>query len=182
MACDNISTLRIFKPDFVPEPTQESFDLVCSLWQLVQTIPIRLEAVHVRGHALKRKHPGQLTRMERLNEEMDMTAKAFWNYLCQQGHSMQPADIHIGGEGWTIWHHGAKLPCAHTKVLYPYIEDYKTLAYWTSTHTLQPTPRIPLDAMYHIDWDACGANMDALGFARQIWTAKHASENCGLFF
>ena len=47
VACDNISTLRIFKPDFVPEPTQESFDLVCSLWQLVQTIPIRLEAVHV---------------------------------------------------------------------------------------------------------------------------------------
>ena len=42
VACDNISTLRIFRPGFVPEPSAESFDLVCCLHSLVTKIPITL--------------------------------------------------------------------------------------------------------------------------------------------
>ena len=64
VACDNISTLRIFNPNFVPEPSAESFDLVCCLHSLVLKIPIVLQAVHVRGHALKRKKAWQLSRLE----------------------------------------------------------------------------------------------------------------------
>ena len=38
--CDNINTLRVFEPAFVPEPTAESFDLVTSLYSLAKELPL----------------------------------------------------------------------------------------------------------------------------------------------
>ena len=177
VACDNISTLRIFQPDFIPEPSAESFDLVCCLHSLVSNIPVTLRAVHVRGHALKRKRRHQLSRLELLNEEMDEAANAFREHLRQQSHPLQAVPMHVEGEGWSIWHHGTKMTSANKNVLYPRLEDHRTLQFWTQAHTTQPEPHLSLDVIEQIDYDATDSAMKALGLSRQLWTAKHASEN-----
>ena len=180
VACDNISTLRIFNDHFIPEPTAESFDLVCCLHKQVTMSTVKLTATHVKGHAVDRKPRHRMTRLETLNDEMDHTAKAFWNSLLQQGHTMEAPMMHVDGEGWSIWKDNTKIPSTHQKALYPHLEDHRTLTYWTQEHYLQPQPRIPPQAIHNIDWDACEHNMRNLGFARQLWTSKRGSENCGV--
>jgi hypothetical protein len=64
VACDNKSSLYIFEPDFVPEPTHQSFDLVNSLANLIQRSPVIWKAEHVRGHQIDKKARDQLTRTE----------------------------------------------------------------------------------------------------------------------
>ena len=57
--CDSASKLRTFNPNFDPEQSAESFDLVCCLRSSVLKIPMTLQALHVRGHALKRMRHGR---------------------------------------------------------------------------------------------------------------------------
>ena len=178
--CDNISTLRIFEPFFIPEPSQDSFDLVSCLHSLLRQCPFTLEVIHVKGHALKHKTWNKLSRAECLNEEMDDTAKAYWNHLLYTGHPMTAPHIHVYKEGWTLWNNHSKIPCAHHSHIYHLLEDQATIDYWTSPHHLQAQPRIPPEAIQHVDWEACEDNMKALGLSRRLWCSKHGSENCGV--
>jgi hypothetical protein len=50
IACDNINSICIFQPDFVPDPNEESFDLVSCLHSLVLKSPATLKPEHVTGH------------------------------------------------------------------------------------------------------------------------------------
>ena len=50
IACDNINTIRIFTPDFLPKPSESDFDLVNTLWRGIQEYPIEWKAEHVKGH------------------------------------------------------------------------------------------------------------------------------------
>ena len=84
IACDNISTLRIFEPGFVPSPQQDSFDLAQALWKAIKASPINWRTQWVEGHTddpekklLRLARPQ--TRLEKLNCEMDAVAKAVWN-------------------------------------------------------------------------------------------------------
>ena len=83
IACDNINSIRIFQPDFVPDPNEESFDLVSCLHSLAQQSPVTLKPEHVTGHQKGKKQPHLLTRLELLNEEMDNSAKAYWKSLAE---------------------------------------------------------------------------------------------------
>jgi len=180
VACDNISTLRIFAPGFIPEPTEESFDLVCCLHQLIKASPITFTPEHVHGHQADKKAKSALTRLEALNDEMDNMAKAFWNHLFSNGHNMIAPQLHVAHEGWTLWHRGTKLSNAHTNVLYPILEDHRTIEYWTSDHHLQPQPRIQPSAITNVDWLACKDFMKDLHLYDRRCIPKHASENCGV--
>ena len=111
---------------------------------------------------------------------MDNSAKAFWNFLLSSGHNMVAPQLHIAHEGWTLWHNGSKLTSAHTTKLYPLLEDQKTIDYWTSTHHLQTTPRLPVTEISNVDWDACRDFMMTLQLYDRRRIPKHASENCGV--
>ena len=115
VGCDNKMFLRIFAPDFIPELAEESFDLVSCLHALIKKSPIIFHPIHVEGH---QKDKRQLNRLELLNDEMDNSAKAFWNHLLESGHSMVPPMIHVADEGYSIWHEGQKLSSAHSNVIY----------------------------------------------------------------
>jgi hypothetical protein len=99
VARDNKASLFIFEPDFVPEPTHQSFNLINSLANLVQCSPITWRAEHVRGHQIDKKARELLTRTKRLNHEMDSLANAFWNTLLASGHSMVPPILPVKHEG-----------------------------------------------------------------------------------
>ena len=55
VACDNISSIRISDPAFILDPTEESFDLVCCLYHLIQSSPVTLTDEHVRGHQVVKR-------------------------------------------------------------------------------------------------------------------------------
>jgi hypothetical protein len=168
VACDNKSTLYIFRPGFIPELTKESFDLVSILWTLVKCSPIHWLPEHVKGHQIGKKQRAFLTRTEILNDEMDNLAKAYWNILYQDGHSMIAPTSPLAHEGWTIWRKSTqeKLPSPHPQTLYPILQDADTLEYWTTPQELQQTPRLPLEAIQHIDWQACRDAMLQLDLPR----------------
>jgi hypothetical protein len=63
IACDNINSIRIFQPDFVPDPNEESFDLVSCLHSLAQSSPVTLKPEHVTGHQKGKNKPSTLTRL-----------------------------------------------------------------------------------------------------------------------
>jgi hypothetical protein len=51
--------------------------------------------------------------------------------------------------------------------------------YWTTSHHLQPTPRLDPAAASLVDWDATGALTKALPAGKRRWCTKHGSENSG---
>ena len=174
IGCDNISSLLVFALSFLPDPQDDSFDLVSALWSLIQESPITWLPVHVEGHQEKTKR-FPITRMEHLNIEMDSTAKAYWNHLLIiEQHSMVPPHHKVHGEGWSVWCGDEKLASPSHNTLYGKIQDPITLDHWTRHN------RLPPGAITSVDWDACEANMKSLGLYRRRQVTKHASENCGV--
>ena len=182
LACDNQSTLYVFEPDFIPDPSKNSFDLVNCLWHLIKECPVCLLPEHVEGHKIDTTSRENLTRMEILNDEMDAMAKEIWKIIKQSGHSMKPPQLQVYKEGWSIWQRSTstKLHSPHPSVLHPILADQAALDYWTKPHTVQPTPRLSQQAVRLVDWDACGEAMKQLNPGRRRWTTKNASENCGV--
>ena len=140
VACDNINTLRIFEPSFVPEPTQESFDLVCCLHHLIKSVSITFTPEHVRGHQADKKPKSRLTRLEALNDEMDNIAKAFWNHLLSTGHNMQAPHLHVEHEGWSVWNQTAKLSQVHKTHCVPFWKTTTPLNFGHPLMKSKPNP------------------------------------------
>ncbi len=112
---------------------------------------------------------------------MDSVAKDYWQDLKEQGFPMTPPVQPVLHEGWTISHHGTKIPSPNKNILYPIIRDPKILEHWCKPHTgMQPTPRLSLEALDLIDWQASRWAMTALKPGHCRWVTKHASENCGV--
>jgi hypothetical protein len=180
IACDNINTLYIFRPNYIPNPTKDSFDLVSCLLHLIQGCPIRLYPEHVRGHQADKKARHFLSRTEQLNDEMDQLAKEYWQHKASALITPLPPIFSVAHEGWSIWHRSKKLPDAQTNRLYPLIEDAHALLHWTKPHTIQPTARLQPTCIRHIDFQACQAAMQSLKTPHRHWITKHASENCSV--
>ena len=50
MACDNINSLRPFKPEYLPGPRDKNLDLMQAVWASVEQSPIDWNPVHVHVH------------------------------------------------------------------------------------------------------------------------------------
>ena len=172
MLCDNISALKVFDPDFVPNPHGASFDLVSAVHNLLRQTPVQWSAQHVKGHQDTKGRI--LTRYETLNVEMDRRAKDFWHYLVlDESYDMTPKSHPIYKEGWMVYCAGAKISQPSRKALYSQIQDPDTINWW------QRHGRFTAVASELIDWHANkqALKKEALGLRR--WTTKHASDNCG---
>ena len=178
--CDNISSLHVFEPWFVPEPCMNSFDLVNAIWCLLQESPINWTAAHVKGHqdSKPRSHP--LDRFEILNCHMDALAKEYRTNILALNPNRRAASFQIVNEGWSIWHNDEKLASPGRKILYECVYAPIILQYWTTPHTLTPAPRFPPAAATMIDWVATEDLMTCLNPSKQRWCMKHGSENCGV--
>jgi hypothetical protein len=106
VACDNQEALRVFDPEFYPNPQRSNFDLVNAIWKMLQDSPLHWTCEHVYGHQdTKRKSFKPLSRLARLNVAMDQTAKWFWT---QTLHSRPDFPVPEGApsiqhEGWQVW-------------------------------------------------------------------------------
>ena len=179
VACDNKTSLRVFDSWFVPNPSEESFDLVNALWHMLKESPITWSCEHVYGHQdTKSKEP--LTHFEALNIEMDALANEYReNIMNSDTHGVAP-HLQVHSEGWSIWHNDQKLASPSRSNLYDKIYAPIIKRYWTSPHHLTPDPRFPPEAAAMIDWDATEALMMSLKAHQRRWCTKHGSENCGV--
>jgi hypothetical protein len=55
--CDNSSSLLVFNPWFVPDPSNQSFDILNAIWHLLKASPLQWTAEWVKGHADKLNPP-----------------------------------------------------------------------------------------------------------------------------
>ena len=71
--------------------------------------------------------------------EMDSTAKAYWNSLLHDNHSMTALPIPVPDEGWTVWNGDKKIASPTKYNLYSVMTDAPTQAFWTNeTHDYTP--------------------------------------------
>ncbi|MCA1800669.1 MAG: hypothetical protein LC650_05195 [Actinobacteria bacterium] len=179
IACDNETSLRIFDPDYKPDPQHKNFDLVNATWRIVKSSNIHWEPFHVYGHQENKRPLASLSRLERLNVAMDRTAKAFWAALCVHNNSIllpQPKSHAIHGEGWQLWHGDTKITQPSTNFLYSQIQDTTTQHWWVRHDVIsQQAEDLNLP-----DWDATNDLLHHIPPPRRIWITKHSSHNCGV--
>ena len=174
--CDNKSVLKIFNEGYVPNPSFNSFDLVQAVWSMLQCSPLTWTAEWVEGH--QDDHGCVLDRFAALNCDMDALAGLHRQNVWFPGY-VAP-QMEIAHEGWSIWCGDEKLHSPHRDVLYDRIYAPKIIEYWTTSHHLQPSPRLCPEAAPNVDWDATGRLMKTLPLGKRIWCTKHGSENCGV--
>jgi hypothetical protein len=160
-------------PGYIPEPKEDSFDLVNAIYHLKSSSPIQWTAVHVKGH--QDKLTSQLTFLEKLNVRMDKLAKTYWLHLSQKN-STWVADnsISIYGEGWQLWNRGSKVRDTKRPTLYAIIQNPITINYWVRHG------RIPSEATHLIDWTASGQALSKMKLGKRRRVCKHASGDCGV--
>jgi hypothetical protein len=178
IACDNISTIDVFQPWYLPDPTRESFDLVNSLWYLIQSSPITFHAVHVKGHQ-DTLSSAPLTRLQSLNVEADALAVTYRNLLLEANPNCTTAHVHIAHEGFSVWNGSSKIASPNKCNLYREIYRPRVLRRWNKPSPLSPPRFLPV-ANDQIDWTQVNRFMSSLPAARRRWCTKHGSENCGV--
>ena len=173
IACDNDSAIRVCMPGFIPEPSQDSFDLVNAIWHIKQASPIQWQAQYVDGH--KDDVTCQLTFLEQLNVHMDSLAKAYWMHLSQDPATWEGDNsIPIHGEGWQLWNGTTKVRSTSRPDLYSIIQNPITVNYWVRHG------RVPSEATHLIDWHSNGQALRSMKLGKRRRVCKHASGDCGV--
>ena len=81
IACDNETAIKVFDPDFIPSTKHKNFDLVSATHSLLQECPFQWEGKHVKGHQDCHISYCNLSRLSKLNVQMDLVAKSYWQHL-----------------------------------------------------------------------------------------------------
>jgi hypothetical protein len=175
VACDNEQALKVFHPDFLPDPQQANFDLVNAIWGLLKESPLAWSYEHVYGHQdRKQRHKG-LSYLGRLNIMMDKLAKTVWTqYARNQQGLMLPPHQPIEGEGWQVWNGSEKISSPSNERLYELLQDNTSQMWWVR-HGI-----VKKESMNDIDWDGTKDMMHHLTPSERHFVTKHASLNCGI--
>jgi hypothetical protein len=136
VACDNNQeALRVFDPEFYPNPQWANFDLVNAIWKMPQDSPLQWTCEHdIHGHQdTKQKRYKPLSHLACLNVLMDHTAKWFWT---QTVHSQPdfpvppesaPPILH---ERWQVWDRQEKVTDPSSSNRYDLLQDQPTQMWW----------------------------------------------------
>ena len=177
IACDNETAVGTFDYDFIPHTKHSSFDLVSATYSILRECPFEWEGVHVKGHQDQKRAYHSLSRLSKLNVQMDKLAKAYWQYLVtnfQEDSIPVPVSHPIYKEGWQLWAGDVKIVEPSTNKLYSLIQDPITRSWWVRHgHSTW-------EAMRLTDSNATEAMMTSLPQPRRRWVAKQSSENCGV--
>ena len=89
-------------PGFQPQPQHANFDLVSAVVCIVKSLPITIQAEHVKGHQ-DESMAAELTFMERLNIHMESLAKRH-RHCCYSDNAPLPPTCQVYEEGCVRWH------------------------------------------------------------------------------
>ncbi|MGL5936607.1 MAG: hypothetical protein ACRCZI_13415, partial [Cetobacterium sp.] len=175
ICCDNTSALKLFDPEYLPDPKQSNLDLIGASWAIKNTIPIEWSTEHVKGHQDRHSTTQGLSRIAKLNVAMDKTATAYWIHLVSNSRRMpSPVNREIYGEGWQLWKGEYKITHPNRKTLYSIMQDVETNIWWMRENHISP------QAHAIIDYEAVEDVMKQLKGPRRRYVTKVASENCGV--
>ena len=152
IACDNISTLRVFEPWFIPDPSQESFDLVKCLKTYILRCPITLHPRHVHGHQDSIQGVS-LSRLEALNVEADRLAGNYRLMIEQSNPNCTASSHTVAYEGFSIWVGDTKLSSPNRQTLYREIHRPRMMKKWNHPGHFRQL-RFPAACNNTIDWPA----------------------------
>lgn len=153
IGCDGISALEaIYLPNVVTSKTKH-FDLITSTRQLLARSPLTWKHRHVHGH--QDEVLGQhLDRWAKLNIEMDIAAKAYWEEATT-ARSQALQCIH--GEPWSLWIDGRKICQNLREQVYDAVHAPKIAHYWTN----RKRPRLTTTQYTTVDWEGMAKAMKA---------------------
>ena len=170
IGCDGLAAWdAVFVGHPVTSKTKH-YDLITTIQTLLRRSPIRWTPKHVEGH--QDDHPGKyLDRRAKLNIEMDLAAKIYWEQAIEQ--DLRP-QVELDGEPWSIWLNDKKLVKELRNTIYDELHSRPLRQYWTArTH-----PKMSTTTYDSVDWDGMEKAMKAAPSTHQIWVSKH---NAGVF-
>jgi len=115
-----------------PSLSMAHFDLIMSIWKMINKTPIDWHWQHVAGH--QEDKTNLLDQWAERNIRMDAEAKAYWIKLNDQG--FQHISHHLPGEGWTMWIDQIKLTSMNRSHFNEHTQSQYSTAYWQQPNKL----------------------------------------------
>jgi len=128
-----------------PSPSMAHFDLIMSIWNMIDRTPVDWHWHHILGH--QEDKTDQLDQWAQRNIKMDAEAKAFWTKLNDNGHTH--SSWSLPGKGWIVWIDKIKLTSLNWAHFNDHIQSQYSKTYWQQENKLG----IKMDM---IDWNSIG--------------------------
>ena len=171
VGCDCLSAINILTNSWEPETAQTPHgDLIHATRTAIRQSPINWQFRHIRGHQDAKKGKNQLTDWERMNVDMDDSAKRHWErtkgLTTQQG---------IGEDllPWQVRIQGQSVPHRIQQEIIHHWNGSRLRRYWKEKGQITDTD------MELWDWDALRRAMASLPVYRQVWVAKWSTGHYG---
>ena len=130
VACNNEQALKVFHPNFLPDPQQANFDFQNALFALLKESPISWLCEHVKGHQDTKQRHRPLTCLESLIVCMDKLAQKVWSHYALHPHALSHAPCSIDGEGWQLWNGDQKVSSPSDSTVYSILQYSSTQTWW----------------------------------------------------
>jgi len=128
VACDGILALQKAKKEATTEPKEKHYNLIGTIWNMWQQLPLTLCFWHVKGHqdsGLTMVLPWEVW----MNIEMDKAAK---RKVSTEEPSNQPYSIPY--KGWICYLEGTRITKNLTEMLRKHLNGPILLNHWAATH------------------------------------------------
>jgi len=133
IACDGLGpSTQCFAKYQNPGPSTAHFDLITSIWNMINNTPIDWHWHHMLGH--QDKMTDRLDCWAKRNIQMDAEAKACWSKLNKKG--FMHSSCHLLGEGWTVWIEQIKLTSLNWSHFNDHTHSQYSTTYWQQANKL----------------------------------------------
>jgi hypothetical protein len=114
--------------DWPLSPAHPDYNLLTDIRAKVRGLPIKINWKWIKGHQDDGPSHASLDEWAQANIYMDIMAKAYWNYLNDNGHC--PSPQRFEDENWSISFQDNKLSRVDKKPLYDAILELTSKSYW----------------------------------------------------
>ena len=162
LGCDCLSALTaIFASDW-DSPSQSNFDLIHDIRKYIACSPLQWKWIHIRGHQDNYTPHHALDAFARLNIQMDLLAKHYW----QSQHSAFEPFYADSPFAWTVWNQSTNQRCSswNRDQLYTILTAPALQNHWRARR------HIPTDVP--IDWASSGLAVRSLDIYHRLSTPK----------
>ena len=140
-------------------------DLLTGIRYLLSTSPITWSFHHVRGHQDDHVAYSLLDQWARLNIDMDLMAKMYWQTLKDQQPVPQPFPLKPFPGQWSVWYNEYRLPSWTTK--------RAQSLYYRSPSELFWTRRLKCEQVFQVlDWPSAALALRRTTIHQRLWIPK----------
>ena len=171
--CDGKGAIDAITNKFpTANPTRLHYDIIQSIWNIIDHSQIIWTFHHVKGHQDDLIEPQQLTRPEQLNIQADNQAKSY-NYLllAQESCPIYPV---LPFQRFCIWANNQLITGNIKKQLFTILQLQRIRQYWYKNQ------RFPIGTRKFIDWDTIHRSYKLLNTTNLRTITKWNTGFCGV--